>query len=481
MGFTFTGNPFPNVAITTPLVMFLWIPVVIYLFSRFPARKAVVISFLVAWLFLPQAVLELPGIPNYTKTSATCYGILLATIIYDVGRFSTFRFSLLDLPMAIWCLCPFVSSISNDLGAYDGVSATMNQVMTWGIPYFLGRIYINSLDGFRLLATGIFMGGLVYIPFCLIENRFSPQLHRIVYGDHAFLDFGQSIRLGGFRPTVFMHHGLAVGAFMMVATLSGIWLWRAGTLKRLWDIPVKWLVWALFITFILVRSTGAYGLLAFGVGIMIVGRRFRSALPIFLLILGIFAYLYVNTFTESYVTDQILDNLGGVFPEDRLQSLEFRFFNEELLAQRAQQRFWFGWGGFGRALVQIDPLNPWSGITVQDSLWIIAFGHHGIVGLTSLFVSMLLPVIVLFWSRYPARQWFNPQVAPAIVLAVGVVLYMVDCILNAMINPLYILAVGGIAGLVLKPKEKLRKAKPRMVMVEQEAYPAIKSSGYRGL
>jgi hypothetical protein len=469
MGFTFTGNGFPNVAITVPLVMFLWIPAVIYLFSRFPARKAVVISFIVAWLYLPQAILELPGLPNYTKISATCFGILLATIIYDVGRLSTFRFSWIDVPMAIWCVVPFVSSITNGLGAYDGVSSTMYQTVDWGIPYFLGRIYLNSLESFRLLATGLFVGGLSYIPLCLIENRFSPQLHRIVYGDHAFLDFGQSIRLGGYRPTVFMHHGLAVGAFMMVATLSGIWLWRSGAVKRLWNIPMSWLVGALLLTFIMVRSTGAYALLAAGLGIMFIGRRFRTALPVYLLIASVFTYLYLNTLTDSYISDQVLSSLSGIFPEDRLSSLQFRFENEELLVTKAQQRMWFGWAGYGRALVQT---NEWGGITVQDSQWIIAFGHHGVVGLLSLYISMLLPVFTLFWSRYPARLWFNPKVAPVVVVSLGVLLYMVDCILNALINPLYVLAAGGIAGLALKPREKLRKkAKPQLIPMEQQVMP----------
>jgi hypothetical protein len=460
MGFTFTGNDFPNVAITTPLVMFLWIPAVLYLFSRFPARKAVVISFIVAWLYLPQAELDLPGIPDYTKASATCYGILLATFIYDAGRFSTFRFGWVDVPMAIWCLfCPFTSSITNGLGAYDGFSATLGQVVTWGIPYFLGRIYINNLEGFRLLAMGIFMGGLSYVPLCLFENRFSPQLHRIVYGDHAFADFGQSIRLGGFRPTIFLQHGLAVGAFMMVATLCGVWLWQTKAVKKVWNIPIKWAVAALFVTFILVRSTGAYALFAAGLGIMFVGKRFRTALPVFLIIGAIGVYLYISAATENYITDQLIDTLSQVFPPERIESLEFRFDNEELLVDKARIRPWFGWGGFGRALVATD---EYGGQTIQDSLWIIAFGHNGAVGLISLFTGMLLPVIALFWSRYPARLWFNPKVAPTVVLAIGVVLYMTDSILNALVNPIYVVAAGGIATMALKPREKLNKA-PRSI------------------
>lgn len=454
MGFTFPSNPGGYVAITTPLIMFLWIPAVIYLFSRFPARKAVVISFIVAWLYLPQAALDLPGLPDYTKISATCYGILLATIIYDAGRFATFRLGWVDLPILIWCISPFFSSLANALGPYDGLSATLTQVVFWGIPYFLGRIYINNLEGFRLLATGIFIGGLSYVPLCLFESRFSPQLHRIVYGDLAFGDFGQSVRLGGYRPTVFLQHGLAVGAFMMVATLAGIWLWQTKTIKQLWGIKMKWLVAALIVTFILVKSSGAYALLAAGLGIMFVGRRFKTALPVYILVMAVAVYLYISAATENYFADQLVEFLSQIFPEERISSLTFRFDNEELLVDKAREQPWFGWGGYGRALVAT---NDYGGITVQDSLWIIAFGNQGAVGLISLYIGMLLPILALFWSRYPARFWFKPEIAPTIVMAVGVLLYMVDCILNALINPLYILAAGGIASLVLKPREKLKK------------------------
>ncbi|HEY9658951.1 MAG TPA: O-antigen ligase domain-containing protein [Allocoleopsis sp.] len=468
MGFTFPSNGFAPVSLTVPLVMFAWIPIVLYLFSRYPARRAVIISFLAAWLFLPEAELELPGIPDITKASITCYGVLLATFIFDVKRFSSFRFSWLDLPMTIWCLCPFVSSLTNDLGPYDGFSAALEQTMTWGVPYFLGRIYIGSLEGMRQLAVGIFIGGLVYVPLCLYEIRFSPQLHRMVYGGHAAANFSMTMRLGGYRPTVFMQTGLAVAAFMFVATLIGIWLWQSGTLKQLWGIPIELLVGALALTFILCRSSGALILMIFGLGIMLIAKYFRTALPVFLLIGLIVVYLYVNAETESYVTDQIIEYLSNVFPPERIQSLEFRFNNEELLTDRARERIWFGWGGYGRALVR---LNEYGGITVQDSLWIIAFGHHGTVGLVSLFTAMLLPVVALFRLRYPAPLWFRPKIAPTAVVGVGITLYMVDCILNAMINPIYIVAVGGISAMVLRPRETRQMARKRPTAASRRYLP----------
>jgi hypothetical protein len=446
MSFIFPGNPMGAPNLLVPLVMIGWIPVVLYLFSRLPPRQAIVMSFLGAWLFLPQAVLELNGIPDYTKTSATCYGILLATFIFDAGRFKTFRLGWLDIPMLIWCLCPFAASMANDLGPYDGFSSSLDQTMTWGVPYFLGRIYLSSLIGLRHLAMGIFVGGLVYVPFCLFEIRLSPQLHRIVYGAFASADFAQTMRLGGFRPTVFMIHGLAVAAFMMASTLIGLWLWHTGTVRQVWNIPMGWLVAALFFTFVLARSTGALSIFFIGVVFLFVAKQFRTALPVYLLIAAIAVYLYVNAVTTTYSSDQLIESLSGIFPADRLASLQFRFNNEELLVDHARKQFWLGWSGWNRSRVLTPGTDQ---LAIQDSLWVLSFGMFGAVGLISLFSAMLTPVVALFWSRYPARTWTNPQVAPAVAVAIMVVLYMLDCLSNAMINPIYILACGGIAGLAM--------------------------------
>ncbi|MBW4467709.1 MAG: O-antigen ligase domain-containing protein [Pegethrix bostrychoides GSE-TBD4-15B] len=461
MSFIFPGNPMGAPNLLVPLAMFGWIPVVLYLFSKLPARQAVVSSFLGAWLFLPQAVLELNGIPDYTKISATCYGILLATSIFDVGRFKAFKLGWLDLPMLIWCLCPIVTSLANGLGPYDGFSISLDQTMTWGVPYFLGRIYLSSLMGLRHLAIGIFIGGLVYVPLCLFEVRLSPQLHRIVYGAFAGAGFDQTIRLNGFRPTVFMNHGLTVAAFMMAATLIGLWLWHTGAVKQVWNIPMGWLVAALFFTFLLTRSTGALAIFFIGIVFLFVAKQFRTALPIYLMVAAIGIYLYVNAGTTTYSSDQLLEALAPFFPADRLDSLAFRFNNEEVLVDHARQQFWLGWGGWNRSRVFLPGTDK---LAIQDSLWVLSFGVFGAVGLISLFSAMLLPVVTLFWSRYPARTWTNPQVAPAVAVAIMIVLYMVDCLSNAMINPIYILACGGVAGLAMssEPNRQLTQQLGRL-------------------
>ena len=458
--------------LTAQIALLAWIPLVLYIFSRLPARTAVIVSFITAWLFLPErAEFAFSGLPEYNKLSATCYGAFLAILLFDSQRLRSFKFGWLDVPMLVWCLCPLASSLSNGLGAYDGLSEVLNQTMIYGIPYFIGRIYLNNLAGLRQLAIGIFVGGLIYVPLCLYEIRMSPQLHRIVYGYHA-IEFGKNYRLGGFRPTVFMSHGLAIGMWMMAATLIGIWLLQAGAFKNIFGnwlrqagltkkpgkLPTSWLVIGLLVTFVLVKSTGAYVYFAYGIGVLFFAKWFRSALPLLLLIVVIFSYLGLGV-TGNFSLEKaepVISLASDLAGSERASSLAFRLDNEEILSAKARQRMIFGWGGWGRNRVYGE---DWTGdlvdISTTDSLWIIAFGLRGVVGLAALFATSLLPALC-FGMRYSARSWFNPKVAPAAVLSVVIVLYMVDCTLNDKPNPVFTLASGGIAGLVMREPERLK-------------------------
>ena len=441
-------------SIQSQLIMIAWLPAVFYLFTRFKTQEAVVISFIVAWLFLPQqAGFSFPGLPDYERMSATVYSILLATIVYDIQRFKNFNFSWIDLPMLVWCICPIFSSLSNDLGLYDGISESLYQAVAYGGPYFLGRIYLNNLASLRKLAIGIFIGGLVYVPFCLYEIRFSPQLHKIVYGYHGNPSFAQTIRYGGFRPTVFMQHGLSVGMWMMAATLIGIWFWKTGVIKEIYGIHVRWLVGILLVTFILTKSTGAYGLLLMGVIFLFMAWQFRTSIAFLLLICAMVFYLQQNVAANSHLTEQIVTTLSTVAPEERIQSLEYRFSNEEMLKEKAKEKAIFGWGGWGRNRVfDYDSDGLLVDASTTDSLWIITFGKNGIVGLISIFASIFIPAISFALLCFPAQTWSNYKVAPAAAIAIIIVLYAFDCLLNNQFNPVFILATGGIAGLVVQRK-----------------------------
>ncbi|MEG4118336.1 O-antigen ligase domain-containing protein [Microcoleus sp. N9_B4] len=435
-----------------PLAMFGFIPVVCYLFVRFPAQRAVIISFVAAWLFLPQASYPIPSLPPYTKISAACYGILLGTLIYDTARLTSFKPGWLDVPMVIYCLCPIVSQVSN---GGSPISPTVNQIVIWGLPYFLGRLYVGSLDGLRQLAIGIFAGGLAYIPFTLVEGVRGPILHQMIYGVNAFEDWGQARRLGGWRPVVFMQHGLMVGLWMMTAALMAVWLWQTGVLKKFMGRNIKTLAIILTIAFFLCRSTGAYSLFAMALLVLFSAKFFRTSLPLLLIIGYIVFYLYIAA-SGQFSSKDVIDFITQIFGEERAGSLRFRFDNEEILGEKARQRFMFGWGDSGGNRVYNEYGDD---ISVTDSLWIIAFGINGAVGLVSLFSSLLLPVIVFCVFKYPARTWSNPKVAPAAALGVALTMYVFDCVLNAMTNPIFALIAGGISGLVLKAPESLKAKK----------------------
>ncbi len=443
-----------------PLMLYSVIPVVFYVYQRYPAQRAVVISFIFAWLFLPVAELKIPGIPAYSKISATCYGILLATAIFDSKRFSSFRLSWIDVPMLLWCfVAPFMSSVTNGLGGYDGFSWMLVQTVTWGIPYFLGRIYLNSFSGLRQLAIGIFVGGLVYVPFIWFENRTYASLHLAIYGLDTGRDLAQSFRLGGYRAQVFMEHGLMVGVWMMTACIMGVTLWRTRIIKSMWGQSMGVLMIILLFTFINCRSTGAYNLFIMGAAILFIAWRFRNAVLLWVIVLGIMYYVYLGA-SGNFPGKQIVASMSQVFEADRVASLQFRFENEDILGAKARQQALFGWGRFGRSRVFNEVGED---TTVTDSLWIITFGLNGVFGLITMFGSMLLPVVA-FCIRYPAKLWKNPMIAPAAALSVCVVLYTLDCVLNAMVNPIFMLAAGGIAGVVVQPKQ-VPVAKPYKQLV----------------
>ena len=80
-----------------------------------------------------------------------------------------------------------------------------------------------------------------------------------------------------------------------------------------------------------------------------------------------------------------------------------------------------------------------------DGLWISTFDCNGLVGLSLLYVVMELPVI-FFLVRFPVHLWRDPLVAPAMVAAALLGIYMVDCLLNSFANIVYVSLASGLVG-----------------------------------
>ena len=422
-----------------PLALFGWIPVVLGLFARVPGRRAAIAGFVIGWLFLPIAAYPIEGLPDYTKTLAVCLGVFGAALLFDHRRVLALRPRVIDVPMIVWCLTPFASSLSNDLGFHDAASATFEQIVTWGLPYAIGRVYVADLAGLRELALGVMIGGLIYVPLCLFEIANGPRLHMLLYGYHQHL-LPQTMRFGGWRPIVFMQHGLMVSFWMTAAALVSLWLWMTRALKQLAKVRMGVWVPILLVATVMMKSVNAWVLLVLGVALLWLIARSGSWVPI-VCALAI-APVYMTARATGLWTGESLVPVASMIQAARAQSLAYRLANEEALLAKARQRPAFGWGKWGRARVHDDTGGD---LAVTDSLWIIALGNHGYVGLISMITALLLPVGV-FAERYRVAQWSHPAVAPGAVLALILVLYSIDSCFNAMLNPIYVVAAGGLAG-----------------------------------
>ena len=259
---------------TAQIALYAAIPLTLLCFAVLKPRHAVLVAYIGGWMFLPVFGIKIARVPDLSKVTATSFGCLLGACIFDIRTILKFRPKWYDLPMLLWCIFPYYTSVKNGLGSWDGYSNIFFQVATWGLPYFIGRCYFKDWESFRELGIALLIGGLVYVPFCLFEVKMSPQLHKYIYGrsPHAIT---QEKRWGGYRPQVFMQSGLAVGMWMTAASLVGVWMWVTGSLKRLWGMPVGALLCVLLPTTVLCKSTGALMFLFAGLGTLFWIRWFR--------------------------------------------------------------------------------------------------------------------------------------------------------------------------------------------------------------
>jgi hypothetical protein len=182
--------------------------------------------------------------------------------------------------------------------------------------------------------------------------------------------------------------------------------------------------------------------LGIGIAIFASVRYLRTSLALPAIAAVCILYVAIRA-SGSWDGSQLVDMTKSVFGPDRAQSIETRFYNEEALAARARQQALFGWGGWGRSRIYDERGKD---VTITDSLWIITLGTNGAFGVTALLAVILLPPLLLS-RKVPIAWWIHPAAAPTACLAVVVVLWMTDNLLNAMFNPVYVVIIGGLAGM----------------------------------
>ena len=426
----------------------LWPVISALIFRRLPPGRAIIACVLVAYLFLPPppAGFDFPLLPPLTKETIPNLVIILACLILYRGQIKLLPDTLTGKILVLVFVCsPMATVLTNGEPVFfgplglpalllrEGFSTMIQQFMLIS-PLLLARNFLRTADDQRDILKAIFVGGMVYSVLMLIEVRLSPQLNLWIYGYFQH-NFDQMIRFGGFRPIVFLYHGLWVSFFAMTAAVAAIALAR-GSVSR-----VALGFWAaacyLLVVLVLSKSLGAiiYGLVLIPmVAVLSARMQIRVAA-----LLAFTALAYPVFKGADLVPQDVMLQQAEQIDQDRANSLRFRFQQETILLDRADEKPLFGWGLWGRNHI-------WDGVTSQiltvtDGRWIILIGVLGWVGFLAEFGILALPII-LIW-RKTGQGEMSPWIGP-MCLMLGI--NLIDLIPNATLTPLTWLLAGAILG-----------------------------------
>ena len=207
----------------------------------------------------------------------------------------------------------------------------------------------------------------------------------------------------------------------------------------------------------LTRSLGAI-LIMFGlVASLLLGRATRRTLVLVLVVSMVPTYTLARA-VLSWEPTVFVEVIDKYVSPDRARSFQFRVDNERLMISKTMNsRPLLGYGGWGRGRVYSESGRD---LSVTDSYWIIVLSSGGLLALTS-FLAMLVVPVYGFAYRVRARYWREPWVAGGLALVTVIIAFTFDSISNAMFNPVYVLAIGAVAGFVVHPSWQKANSKRR--------------------
>lgn len=454
---------------TALLAMLAYVPFCFVAFRRWPAPRAALITLLVGAMFLPANYydIDLPLTPPLTKE---LWCPLWALIACWTFRRSALTQKIWTGPCGFLCLL-FLSGIvtiltntdSVTLGvvslpgssSYDLVYSSIVTFLTWIPAYYLGFTLFRTKQDLHLILKYFSLAGLVYSLLCLWEIRMSPQLHLNVYG-YAPSSFFETIRFGGYRPVVFMRHGLCVALFMTLTLVAAATLYRAR-----WHLsdrikPGHLTAW-LVVVLILIKSAGAwfYGAIALAALLTLKGRHIAGAAVAIATLVVVYPLLRV---TDIVSADQVRELMAHYVNPERARSLWGRMMTEAQIMESTRDRIMFGWGGYGR-FMRYDPLTGQS-MTIPDGHWAIALGSSGVVGWACLLAAMMWPAVNALRSmRLITDESTRISVGG---LALLTAIYLLDWLPNAPLAMELSMITGALAGYVHQLRRRRRAALPRV-------------------
>jgi hypothetical protein len=310
----------------------------------------------------------------------------------------------------------------------DGAWMIYGSFIDTYLPFAIGQRVFKTAEDLRDLLDVLSLCALIYVPLCLFELRFSPQLHNWVYG-YLPTDFIQATRGTGYRPVVFMNHGLSVAMFLFSGFAAALALRKVGT-----EVQPSPRNRALLTGTVLVLGNSLASLIYSLVATLFHRVRSSKNLGRVVAVIAVLVVAYPAMRATDLLPTQDIGQFFGRFSKQRMDSLVFRFMNEDALLARALERPVFGWGSWGRNRIFEawgDPGDEWAGfkdVSVSDGSWIVMLGMSGLVGFAGFFAFFVVPLL-----RFARNRAAMPPRSQALAgaLALIVALFLVDLIPNA--------------------------------------------------
>lgn len=390
------------------LVLAIWPLVMVALFRFLPPGRALIWSYLSAYLVLPPfpTAFDFPLMPPLSKESLP--NIMAVILVYTMTKVQKPLLPESNIGKALvfaFIFCPVFTVFTNPeplifpqlgvrgLYAMDVVALVMIQAIMLS-SYLLARQLLTSREDMRDLLLALVIGGVAYSFPMLLEIRLSPQLNIWIYGyfQHSF---EQAVRGGGFRSLVFLSHGIWAAMLIMMSVTAAIVLARNEKGGR----RIKFLVATAFLAVVLVLNKTLSPVVYATVIILVVScvswrMQLRAAL-----LLGVLAVSYPVVKAVDLVPEEQILSLAASVSEEREGSLRFRFDNENILLDRALEKPLFGWGSWGRNHIRDSVTGDI--LSTADGRWIITIGVFGWLGYFAEFGLLLLPIVLL---AYQTRQ-----------------------------------------------------------------------------
>lgn len=409
-------------------------------FKTLAPRTAALTLFFGGWLFAPVGVFPpgsaaaehpywlvgsaLPSDMLLHKAWLVPCAVLFGALLFDRGSLRAWRPTWLDAPIAAWCLWPLLQSLLFVAGPQPpGTLASLYLFGTWGLTWFIGRVWCKGREGMVALVSALALAGAACLPFALLEGVFGARTYGWIFEPHPFRNDGDE-RYLGWRPLGFFENGNQYGLWVALSAAVALWaaLARAALPRHAALLAVVCVLIALA-----AQSVGAIVLVALGVAALALSSRLRPRTLIAAVLaaaIGVSAVYVSGVVPVARIAN---DTSAGRAVVAAIKSVgrgsfTWRIAQDQRALPLATARPLVGTGQWDWWRAQ--PSRPWG-------LALLLLGQYGLIGVALASSALLLPAARAAW-RTPRGDPLAPQALPW-MLALVVLLAMLDAVLNSFV------------------------------------------------